>query len=60
MNSIKMTLQWILMILLVFQLVNLMTETYGKDKKQGKIKLYISLVISVLLLLVAILMLIVG
>lgn len=42
------------------QLVNLMTETSGKDKKQGKIRLYISLVISVLLLVVAILMLIVG
>ncbi|EXQ67188.1 hypothetical protein V760_02618 [Staphylococcus aureus F23613] len=48
------------MILLVMQLVNLMTETYGKDKKQSKTRLYISLVISVLLLLVAILILIVG
>lgn len=55
-----MTLQWILMVLLVMQLVNLMTETYGKDKKQSKVRQYISLVISVLLLLVAILMLIVG
>ncbi|WP_218047443.1 hypothetical protein [Staphylococcus pasteuri] len=55
-----MTLQWILTFLLLVQLVNLMTETSGKDKKQGKIRLYISLVISVLLLVVAILMLIVG
>lgn len=55
-----MTLQWILTILLLVQLLNITTETYGKDKKQSKARQYISLVISVLLLLVAILMLIVG